>query len=178
MKMRIGCLIIALMMLPTACAVLPAYVREEALPQMPFQEMVAKAGQYKGKTVIVGGYVLSITNQSSGTELVALDVPLGAGQRPESRDLSQGRLIMTSDKFFDPEVYTKGRKLTIAGEILGSSDTDKGTETFPYLRIRISEIYLWPLEKPLPPDPYYGWDPWWWHPYPYYYREWRYRHRP
>ena len=46
---------IALFMgLPSGCAGAPV-VQEDALPPIPFSELIAHIDQYKGKAVIVGG---------------------------------------------------------------------------------------------------------------------------
>jgi len=154
-----------------ACAVMPAAVEQEALPGMPFPMLIQQADRYIGQTVILGGYVLEVQNQKDQTRIVALQAPLGFGQEPKSKDLSQGRLIISYGGFIDPEVYSKDRKITVAGKLLGSSATDEQKELFPYVRIQLMHIYLWPIEKPVQRDPY--WDFWGYPPYPY---PWGWRH--
>ena len=158
-----------LALLAVGCSVMPARVEQEALPEMPFTELIRQAGNYLGRTVIVGGYVVKVQNLKDGTKILAVQAPLGSGREPKAKDLSQGRLILVDNGFLDPEVYTKDRKITVGGKILGSSATDKNPEPYPYLRVAIDEIYLWPVPRHLPVDPY--WDPWWYpYPYPWYWR--------
>jgi outer membrane lipoprotein len=154
-----------------ACAVMPAHVRNEAISGVPFNSLIQNASQYTGRTVILGGYVVEVQNEHDISRIIAIQAPLGIGEEPKSRDLSQGRLILENRGFLDPEVYTKGRKITVAGTILGSSATEKNPVQFPYLRIMVTQIYLWQKERPIESAPYW----WYWPPYPYYYPwGWRY----
>ncbi|MBI5062161.1 MAG: Slp family lipoprotein [Desulfatitalea sp.] len=167
----------ALLML-TACSVMSQTVEEEALPEIPFPELIAHAAAHLEQTVILGGYVLEVSNLSDHSRMVAIQAPLGMSREPQSKDQSQGRLILEHPGFLDPEVYVKDRKITVAGRLQGSSATDARPEPFPYVRLRVTEIHLWSEEIPIPYDPY--WDPWWGYPYPYYYPPypWGYRHYP
>ncbi|NLX18754.1 MAG: hypothetical protein GXY53_05650 [Desulfobulbus sp.] len=160
------------------CAAAPiTTVADPALKESPFDELVAEAQQHIGKTVILGGYVLTVENRADQTRLVALQTPL-SGQEPGTKDLSQGRLILLYRGFLDPEVYSKDRKITVAGTITGSSATESAAEEeYPFLRLQVEQIYLWPKPVPQPYRPYdywhhpYYYDPWW-RPYP-----WHWRHR-
>jgi outer membrane lipoprotein len=155
----------------TSCAVISDEVSHSALPPLPFAELIQKAGDYQGQTVVVGGYVVSVANHKDQTRLVAVQAPLGVGQQPQSKDLSQGRIIFIYEGFIDPEVFTKDRQITVGGSILGSSSTEKPQHPFPYLRVQVKEIHLWPKPKPVSAVPYWGDDC---YPYPYG-RWWRYR---
>jgi len=168
----------ALLML-VACSVMSQTVEEEALPEIPFPELIAHADNHLNQTVILGGYVLEVSNQSDHSRMVVVQAPLGMGREPQSKDQSQGRLILEYAGFLDPQIYAKDRKITVAGPLLGSSATDARPEPFPYVRLRVTEIHLWPEAQPIPYDPFY-WDPWWGYPYPYpyYYPYWGWRHHP
>lgn len=157
----------------TACSVMPEAVRRQALPRLPYDEMLKNAAQYQGRTVIVGGYVLEVENEKVRTVLSVLQAPLDAMDKPRKRDLSEGRLLLIYDGFLDPEVYTKDRLVTAAGRLIGSSVSEQSDVAYPYLRIKVEKLHLWPVEEPLPPDVYA--DPWWFpfywrHHHPYYYR--------
>lgn len=148
------------------CATIPV-VQENALPPIPFSELIAQVEQYKGNAVILGGYVLEVENQKDHTRILAVQAPLGFGQHVKSKDLSEGRLVLIYDGFIDPEVYTKGRQITVGGTILDGADNDPEV-LYPYLRIQANSIHLWPEEKPRSPD-YFNEDVWLYHyPYPWY----------
>ncbi len=152
------------------CAVISSDVTDEALPVPDFVELTRQAERYRGETVVLGGYVLSVENLEDHTRIIALEAPLGTGQRPKSKDLSRGRLHLLYDGFLDPEVYTRDRQITVGGRIL--EPIAQEPPPYPYLRIQVSELHLWPIEKPVPADPYWD-DPWC--AYPWWYFPWRHR---
>ena len=151
------------------CSVMSPALNQAALSNVSFPELLAHTRQYIGQTVVLGGYVVKVDNQKTLTRLVVVQAPLGIGQEPKSKDLSQGRMVVDYKGFLDPEVYAKDRKITVGGIVAGGSGVDTPTESFPYVRIEATEIHLWPEKTPYVYDPY--WDPWWWGgPYPYYWR--------
>jgi outer membrane lipoprotein len=156
------------------CTVVSPEVKEEALPPIPLRVLIGDVQKYMGDTVIVGGHVVSVDNKADHTEIVAVQSPLGVGQRPKTKDLSQGRLVMIYKGFLDPEVYAKDREITIGGKIIGSSALVKNP-AFPYLKLEIRDIHLWAKEEPRDPywydDPFYYPYPWWWHHH-HYHRRW------
>lgn len=173
MKPFTGIIVCICCLTALSCAVIPSDVATDAVPEMPFPTLIAQTGQYIGRTVILGGYVVAVENLKDQTRIVAVQAPLGLGQEPKSKDLSGGRLIIRYDGFIDPEVYAKDRKITVAGKLLGSSDTETPEAPFPYIRVQMRSIHLWPVEKEVPQDPYWDywayppfWHPWGWrHPY-------------
>jgi outer membrane lipoprotein len=153
------CLLV--LMLPAACAVISQQVRSEAEPDVPFKTLLADVEKYRGRTVILGGYILEINNQASATIIKVLQVPLKIGEEPGLKDRSEGRFHILHKGFLDPEVYSKDRAITVAGSVMGSDIEKIGDNQIPYLKIETREIYLWPEYETGPP-PY---PPW---PYPYY----------
>lgn len=147
---------------------MPPEVNDQALPPIPFDVLINDVNKYMGDTVIVGGHVVSVDNQANITKIIAVQTPLGVGQKPKIKDTSQGRLVLVYNGFIDPEVYTKDRLITAGGKITGSSALDRQPD-YPYLQVEVGNIHLWPVEKPLDAywdDDYYPYHyPWWWHPY-------------
>ncbi|RJQ73020.1 MAG: hypothetical protein C4519_18275 [Desulfobacteraceae bacterium] len=150
--------------LTVACSVMPAAVKNEAVSDVAFNDLVQDASRYTGQTVILGGYVVEVRNEQDLSRLIAVQAPLGIGDEPKSKDMSQGRLIVEYKGFLDPEVYTKDRKITVAGKLLGSSATEKGQANFPFVRMAATQVHLWDKERPLERDPYWHY---WRYPYPY-----------
>jgi outer membrane lipoprotein len=165
----IGCLAVIAWL--SGCAVMSREIQEKALQGLSFPELIDTVDQYRGETVIVGGYIVSVENLKDQSRLVAVQTTLGLSQAPESKDLSKGRLILVYKGFLDPEVYTKDRRITVGGGILDSSANDPKA-TFPYLKISVEEIHLWPVRKPAAAYPYWYDD--YWYPYPWGWRHLRY----
>lgn len=161
-----------------ACSIMPRSIEKTALPQMPLPTLIQRSEKFHGQTVILGGYVLEMKNLAHQTRITAVQAPLDFGQMPKNKDLSEGRLILIYDGFLDPEVYRKDRKITVAGQLTGSSATQSSDTPYPYVQLHVTHIHLWPVEKPVVRDPYWDyWGPWGWgpplRPYPY---PWGWRH--
>jgi outer membrane lipoprotein len=141
--------------------------REKAVPPVRFSELLDDPNAYEGRNVILGGYIVEVKNEPNGSLLTILQAPLDFQNRPHSRDKSEGRFLARSDKFMDPEIYKKDRKLTVGGRITGVSAQALGDHMYPYPVIVIKELKLWAEEQPQ----YWLYDPYWdywdypWYPY-------------
>ena len=144
------------LMLPISCTVISEPVRSEAEPPLPFKTLVAQADQYRGRTVILGGYILETRNLESETTINVLQVPLRIGEEPDFKDRSEGRFLVYQQGFLDPEIYSKDRVITVAGEVIGSGSEEIGGNRIQYLKIKSREIYLWP-EYETRGYPYHPW---------------------
>jgi outer membrane lipoprotein len=160
----------------TSCSVISQKMRTEAEPiSLPFKTLVADADKYIGHTVILGGYILETRNLESETILKVLQVPFRFGDEPDTKDRSQGRFIVHYRGFWDPEVYKKGRAITVAGRVVGSVVEKIDTDEVKYLKIENREIYLWPEYANQAPGYYPRPYPPYWYRYRYYgypYRYW------
>lgn len=84
--------------------------------------------------------------------------------------------MLQHDGFLDPEVYAKGRTITVAGRVTGVVREAIDHEPYDYLILFAREIYLWERIEDLYryrsyfPSPAY--DPWY---YRYPSRRYRYR---
>ena len=156
----------ALLLFGTSCSVISREIRSEALPSVPFSELIQHTESYKGDTVIVGGYILETRNQAGSTLIKILQAPLMTGDEPRSRDYSQGRFVVEYQGFLDPAVYSKDRKVTVAGTVAGTVAETEGGYPYAYLKIKSREIYLWPKYEYRYYDPYYDY---WYFPRHYFY---------
>jgi outer membrane lipoprotein len=148
----------------TSCSVISQQIREESMAPVNFKILVQEADKYLGDTVILGGYILETQNLADKSSVKVLQVPLGLGENPKSKDDSKGRFIISYKGFLDPEIYSKDRKVTVAGTIVGTVVEKVDQFAQPYLKIESREIYLWPKEEEYL-RPYY--DPWY-YPYPFF----------
>ena len=157
----------------TACApAISKKVRKEAGEPVPFKTLLKHSDNYKGRVVIVGGYILDTVNEPDGSQITVLQAPLDSQNRPKSSDLSEGRFMVSSSEFLDPMVYSKERRITVGGKVIGSQERKLGNLTYVYPVIEAMEIHLWSKEgKYIGPYPYY--DPWY---YPWYRPPYRYRY--
>jgi outer membrane lipoprotein len=122
-----------------------------------------------------GGTIADVQNLKSETLVEIVARELQSNGRPKSNDQSEGRFQARIDGFLDPEIYEKGRALTVVGIIEGDHLGEIGEHPYRYPLVNVNDYYLWnplPASRPYYYDPWF-YDPWW--PYPYYYGP-RHRH--
>lgn len=172
-KRRYGCKLVLSFLFLLSCGTVvscaPTFskqLRNRALPPIPFQELLERGEAHRGEVVILGGYVLKAVNEQDGSLLTILQAPLDSQDRPKSRDLSEGRFLIRTKRFLDPEIYSKGRKLSVGGIVSGVRSQPLGKHLYPYPVIEAEELHLWPKETRYV-RPYHDYWHYPWYPYPY-----------
>jgi outer membrane lipoprotein len=136
-------------------------MRQAAEPELSFDRLQENPQAYQDKTVILGGVIVALEHVSEGTLLEVYQTKLDRVGEPVDLDISAGRFLALYDGFLDEEIYSKGRKVTIAGEVQGQRVRDLGQLSYRYPFLTVREIHLWKQESDyryLYPYPY---------PYPY-----------
>ncbi|TBR39179.1 MULTISPECIES: Slp family lipoprotein [Dyella] len=141
----------------------------------------AQQGGAGGSKVRWGGEIISTEPGPQETCFYMLSRPLDSQARPKSsHDVEgQGRFVACRAGFYDPEVFARGREVTVTGTLHGTVSKKVGDFDYAYPRIEADVVYLWPERTYVqyPPgyyDPFWGpgWGPYWgggWG-YPYYYQ--------
>ncbi|MGD9852862.1 MAG: Slp family lipoprotein [Nitrospirales bacterium] len=147
--------------------------------QILFTQVAQDPQTFIGKTLKVGGEVLSAKRLSDRTEIMMLQIPLNEDSVPVSeRTRSLGRFVATQEAFLDPATVPSGTRLTIIGEITGQTTVrvDEEDQTYPVLAIKA--LHVWPVvpagyysyaRYPWRPGPFWGsywgpgpyWSPYW-----------------
>jgi outer membrane lipoprotein len=129
----------------SGCAhVISKDLRNKADPSLTFGQVIQTPIAYKGKTVLWGGEIVETLNQKNGTtEVEIFQIPLGSSDAPKASNASEGRFLILVDKYLDPELYQKGRRITVAGEILGEQIKPLGEMDYRYPLISGKQIHLW-----------------------------------
>ena len=131
-----------------ACApVISQQALDEVDDSVRFVDLLADPDAYRGRTVLLGGYVIETMNLPEKTLMVVLQSPLGYRQEPAAEKSSMGRFIVSVPGFMDPAIYRPGRKVTIAGRISGKEKRPLGESEYTYPVIAKKELYLWPEES-------------------------------
>jgi outer membrane lipoprotein len=128
-----------------------------------FSEVTPSAAQndnFVGQRVRWGGSIANTEPGKSETCIEVVSHPLDRTARPLETDMTWGRFIACAPDFYDPEVYAKGREVTIIGNIQETTVRKLGEYEYRYPQINVETVYLWPK---LIPYSYYGSQ------YPYYY---------
>jgi outer membrane lipoprotein len=126
-----------------ACAhVVSKESRDMADPGVTLEELFKEPESFRGKTVILGGSIINTTNTDEGTYIEVLQRPLDYRGRPTATDKSLGRFMVFDKDYLEPAIYRKGRKLTVAGEVLGGTLRPLGDIQYRYVLLRSRELRL------------------------------------
>jgi len=161
-------LLVLLFALLSGCApVISKDLRNQVDPNLTFQQVLQNPTAYKGAIVVWGGEIIEAVNQNDGTTLIEVfQRSLGWREEPKQTVASQGRFLALADRYLDPYIFRKGRRVTIGGEILGEEIKPLGKMDYHYPLLLCKQIYLWDEYYYYPPPYYpYPYGPWWGYPY-------------
>ena len=140
----------------TGCATCPVAknLRQQARP-VTLAQATGNPGGCQGTVVIWGGRIIKTVNATTGSTLFVLKLPLGHNEKPQAHADSPGRFIAHSPGFLDPEMYQRGRLVTVAGTLSGLETglVQKADYTYPV--VSIEQVHVWPVE----PRVYYYYYP-------------------
>ena len=122
----------------------------------------AQQGGAPGAKVRWGGEIIKTEPGPQQTCFFVLSEPLDSQARPTGgRDgQTQGRFVACRDGFYDPEVFTRGREITVTGTVHGAVSQKVGDFDYAYPRVEADVVYLWPKQVAYRYPPGY-YDPFW-----------------
>jgi len=129
-------------------SVLSDRVLEQSEPAIPFQDIQNSTGIHTGKMVILGGTIIKINHESSGSVVEILQRPLGHRLKPESGDQTGGRFLVRANRVIEDQIFRTDRLVTVAGNILGRESRTLDETTYDYPVISLEEYHLWPEAGP------------------------------
>jgi outer membrane lipoprotein len=133
----------------------------------------ASANERVGDVVRWGGRIVEVRTEKLYTCFEIVGAPLDAAGRPRRVDRSTGRFIACRNGFYEPQVFERGRELTVTGRIESFETRKVGDYDYRYPRVAADDVHLWNRRQPMD-DPwlydrpffgfgfgYRGWyDPW------------------
>ena len=133
----------------SACApIVSENVRRQADSDLTFKEVLADPEKYKGRMVIFSGTILESVNTREGTVFKVLQSRADIWGRPYEYDTSEGRFMAKDPEFRDAAIYAPGRRVTVAGRVVGSETKPLGLTEYKYPLLEVVELHLW---KEYPP---------------------------
>jgi len=105
---------------------------------------------YRGSVVIVGGTIVNAVNKNEGTYLEVVEKPLNYRGIPKYSDASYGRFIIIHSGFLDTEMFSRGRHITVAGEVIGTKVQRLDKMDYPYLFLKSIEIRIVHPDRGMP----------------------------
>jgi len=135
----------------SGCAhVISQELREQTDKELTAEMLFKNPEAYKGRTVILGGIIISTQNSDKGTHVEVLQTPLDYRGRPEDTDFSYGRFIIFYEEYLDAAIFSKGKAITVGGKILGKTTRPLGEIQYTYPLILAKEIHLFGQESTFP----------------------------
>ncbi len=131
-------------LLMAGCA--PPFSRQ-ALDQVDrsitFSELQRDPGRYEGKWVMLAGVIVSTKNAEEGTFIEVLEKPMSRRGKPLETDATEGRFIISSERFLDSAVYHPGRMITVVGVVAGQKVQPLGEIQYRYPVVTARELRMW-----------------------------------
>jgi len=170
-----SCVISSLLIVSCATPVLNKSYMLEGSRNPSFITIGMNPDQYRGKLFILGGVIVQVRLNETGSQIEAVDVPVDESgyflDKGRSEGLFRALLPPDNESILDPEIYTRGRRVTLAAEFVEMRIGEIDDAEYQYPFFLIKQIYLWPRER----QAYYDMPPYyfdaWFYPYPYYYSE-------
>ena len=120
----------------------------------------ARSGSAAATRVRWGGEIIQTQPAEQQTCFFVLAEPLDSQARPEGGGDSLGRFVACKQGFYDPEVFAKGRELTVTGTLAGTIQHKIGQFDYTYPKVEADNVYLWPRRPLYVQRPYDPWGPW------------------
>jgi outer membrane lipoprotein len=164
--------VVILAVLLASCApVLRKDYMEAGIRDVSLSEVKQDPEQFKGRLFILGGIIVSTKLTDKGSLIEAIHVRVDSKGYLEGG--TDGRFLALYPKeagMLDPQIYHKGRRITLAAEFMGErrGKIDEAKYVFPFFVIK--EYHLWEERGYYYPGPNYYPYPyfyWWDGPYPY-----------
>ena len=163
MSNRMLCIAVAGALAVGGCATIPQPI---AGTYAPVSLDAARSGTANATPVRWGGEIIRTEPREQQTCFFVLAEPLDSQARPRGGQDSLGRFVACKQGFYDPEVFAKGREITVTGTLDGTVQHKIGEYDYTYPRVAANTIYLWPkrpvyVERPDPWGPWGPCDPFW-----------------
>jgi len=133
-----------LLLIATGCThVISKESRMKVDPETSFAAVKESPPAHQGKTLLLGGVIVGVDVDSSGSTLEIFRWKLDYWGEPVAVDESAGRFLAYTDRLLDPVIYAPGRLVTLTATVSGEETRPLGEISYSYPVLQIGEIYLW-----------------------------------
>jgi outer membrane lipoprotein len=152
-QVLVRCAIVILLDVFSACAAGPAVVPEEFESQIDtsvtFPQLLDAPRTYSGRTVLLGGEILSAKRISGGMQLEILQLPVSNNDPPaERRSESQGRFLAMNRTVIDAAALPPGTRVTVIGSVTGDALQQWDESEYRYPTLEVRHLHAWAPETP------------------------------
>lgn len=134
---------------------IPREIQTAPIEDPTVREVRDNIDHYTGSSIRWGGEIAAVENRENETWIEVVSKPLGGYGQPRDEDSSSGRFLARVEGFVDPQIYAKGRELTVVGEVESRIVRSIGEHPYTYPLIRVTSHYLWPEYARRERDDYY-----------------------
>jgi len=131
-----------LSLVPGCAHVVSDDLRRQVNEGIPVASLFENPEDYKGEIVVLGGAIAGSRNTNEGTYIEVVEKELDYQGRPKYSDETHGRFIVLHYGFLDTAIFSTGRYITVAGEVIGKRIQPLGEINYSYLFIKSRELYL------------------------------------
>ena len=124
--------------------VVPEQFQSQIDSSVSFRDMQATPQSYRGRTVLLGGEILSAKRTKEGIEFEILQLPVTVDDPPtERRSESQGRFLALDHGELDPASFPAGTRVTLVGEVKGDEVRRLDDSTYRYPTVDVKHLHVW-----------------------------------
>jgi outer membrane lipoprotein len=124
--------------------VIPPELESRIDKSVSFPQILATPTSYSGRTVLLGGEILSAKRMSNGTQFEILQLPVSDDDPPaERRSESQGRFLAMNRGEIDPAAFPAGTRVTVIGEVTGDTVQRLDESEYRYPTIEVKHLHIW-----------------------------------
>ena len=153
------------------CATVPTPLQGTFAPLSP---EAATTQDATGQAIRWGGTIAVVESLSGQTCFQLVGRPLDIDAQPRADDRAAGRFIACHDGFYEPQIFAKGRSVTVTGHVVGYDTRKVGEYDYRQPKVAADVIYIWPRRRETRDADFF--DP---YPYPLWaYPPWYYPVRP
>jgi outer membrane lipoprotein len=142
---------VGVLILPYGCGpqVIPKELEGQVDRNVSFLQLKESAAMYIGRTVVLGGEVLSVKRANDTTRIEVLQIPLDSSLEPvPDRMTSQGRFLAVQKEFLDPATVPVGTRITVIGEMTGTTTLPIDDIQYTYPTLTIRHLKVWERQPP------------------------------
>ncbi|MBY0475506.1 MAG: Slp family lipoprotein [Nitrosomonas sp.] len=129
----------------SGCAGLPPAIGNAPAINVSYNQLSHDINNYKDEPVRWGGVIINVENEKNASLMQVLYYPLDFGGRPQPHKAGEGRFVVKTTEFLDPEVYAKDKEITVVGVIAGDIEQTVGKRIIQVPLLSATAIHLWPI---------------------------------
>lgn len=107
------------------------------------QATLDKNNEKLGSQARWAGKIAAVRNNGDMSEIEVVLFPSRASGKPQAGDISLGRFKAIVPVYVDPTLYSRGRLITVLGEVATPTIGQVGNQTYTYQTLNAKGVYLW-----------------------------------